>query len=84
MQRKLTWALKIEIEEIEAAVSLRQREYIDAMANKYDVADMRPFYTPMENGAPFSKLQCPKPDSDEAAYMAKVPVQCRTVDSLER
>ena len=70
VQRHLTWALKIEIEELESAISLRQRSYIDSMAEKFNASDMRPYHTPMEIGAPFTKAQCPQPGSEEHAHMA--------------
>lgn len=41
-------------------ISLNQGSYIDTIANRFNLINTKPIYTPMEPGAVLTKEQCPK------------------------
>ena len=53
-------------------ISLSQLSYIDSILMRFNLADSKPFTTPMDSSIRFSKDQCPQ-TLEEAAKMSKVP-----------
>jgi hypothetical protein len=58
---EIHWLLGFEVRRNRSArtISLNQRAYLESMANRFELADAKPVWTPMEVGAVLSKDQCP-------------------------
>jgi hypothetical protein len=71
---EITWFLNFEIRRDRASrtISINQRSYIDAMANKFGQQNSKPVYLPMLPGEVFSKDQCPVTPSQHFA-MRNIP-----------
>ena len=66
---EIRWFLSFEIHRDRAArtISINQRNYIEAMANKFGQTNTKPIYLPMLPGEVFSKDQCPVTPSQHFA-----------------
>jgi Reverse transcriptase (RNA-dependent DNA polymerase)/gag-polypeptide of LTR copia-type/Zinc knuckle len=63
---EVRWLLGFEVVRNRQArtISLSQRSYIEAMANRFRIADSKPVYTPMEAGVDYSKPEHLKRPAD--------------------